>query len=338
MLIEENISLKRYNTFGLDYQAKGIIHIENERDMNNIRGELEKYQSFLVIGGGSNLLFTGDFEGVLLHPVIGGINTEKTENSDTIISAGSGIKWDNLVEWTVGNNLYGLENLSLIPGNVGASPVQNIGAYGTEISEKIEKVETIRLSDLARVSFSNDECGFEYRYSIFKGPEKRRYLVTRVFFRLSNIPRFNLEYGPVRDEVEKIGKITLRNVREAVISIRRSKLPDPGITGNAGSFFKNPVVPDEVARDLKKEYPGIPLYKARPGYSKIPAGWLIEQCGWKGKRIGDAGVHIKQALVIVNHGNATGMEIYNLSESLKDAVKGRFGISLEREVEIIGAI
>lgn len=338
MLFEENASLKKYNTFGLDYKASRIYHPGDESEIIQILPDIDYSRSILILGGGSNLLFTGDFNGALIHPVIGGIKAEYSEGDSVIVSAGSGINWDNFVEWTIRNGFYGLENLSLIPGNVGASPVQNIGAYGAEIRDSIVKVDTVRVPDGKRVTFTNEECGFAYRYSIFKGPEKGRYIVTRVHFRLSRAPRLILGYGSVKEEAEKLGELTPENIRNAVISIRRSKLPDPEITGNAGSFFKNPVVENSFAGKLKIQYPHIPVYPEKPGYTKIAAGWLIEQCGWKGKKAGEAGVHDKQALVIVNYGDATGKDIYELSESVRASVKIKFGINLDREVEVVGSI
>lgn len=338
MLVEENTSLKKYNTFGLDYRAGRIIHPESIAEIISISKKYPEFQPVLILGGGSNLLFTDDFNGTIIHPLISGINIETSDRDSVVVSAGSGINWDSLVEWTVEREFYGLENLSLIPGSVGASPVQNIGAYGTEVRDTIVKVETIRLSDGAEVSFNNEDCGFAYRYSIFKGPEKGKYIVTRVHYRLSLKPKLNLGYGSVNDEVERLGEATLSNVRQAVINIRRNKLPDPAETGNAGSFFKNPVVLSSFAESLKNEFPGIPLYPDRQGYTKIAAGWLIEQCGFKGKRMGDAGVHQKQSLVLVNFGNATGKDILTLSESIRASVKGKFDIGLEREVEIAGPI
>lgn len=338
MKIEENISLKKYNTFGLGYQAKRIIHPSNEEETIQAVTKLSEKEPFLILGGGSNLLFTGDYNGTLIHPVIEGIKI-LSENSDSIIiSAGAGINWDNLVDWTVKNGFYGLENLSLIPGNVGASPVQNIGAYGTEVRDYVEMVDAIRIPDGKKVRFSNSECCFAYRYSIFKGPEKGRYLVTRVHFRLSKKFRLNLDYGSVKDEVARLGKENQANVRLAVINIRKKKLPDPELIGNAGSFFKNPLVNEEFATRIKKVYPEVPSFPADDGNVKIAAGWLIEQCGWKGKRDGDAGVHDRQALVLVNHGKASGKDICNLSELVKKSVKDKFGINLEPEVEIIHTI
>jgi UDP-N-acetylmuramate dehydrogenase len=338
MLTEENISLKPYNTFGLNYIADRIIHLHDDSDIRSVAKEIHSYKPYLILGGGSNLLFTGDFKGTLIHPVIGGIRILKHDNNSVIISAGSGIRWDDLVAWTVENGFYGLENLSLIPGNTGAAPVQNIGAYGVEVRRTIDRVETIRLADGKQVIFSNDDCGFDYRYSIFKGPEKGNYIVTRVFFRLSIEAELNLEYGGVKEEVLKLGETSLKNVRSAIIRIRKNKLPDPNVTGNAGSFFKNPVVPDTIAEKLRMEFPLMPQYPERKGFTKLAAGWLIQQCGLKGKRSGDAGVHENQALVLVNYGNATGKDIYSLSETVRQSVKDKFGLDLEREVEIVGSI
>jgi UDP-N-acetylmuramate dehydrogenase len=230
------------------------------------------------------------------------------------------------------------ENLSLIPGNVGAAPVQNIGAYGAEVRNVIEKVRAISLRDGSVKEFNNDECKFGYRDSIFKNELKGKYLITKVYFKLSAKPKVSLEYGSLKDEMNKLGSISLGNVRKIVISTRQNKLPDPAQICNAGSFFKNPVVQSAVADDLKAKYPKIPVFKDVSGSVKIAAGWLIEQCGWKGKKCGDAGVHDKQALVIVNYGNATGRQLYDLSEQIKKSVEEKFGISLEREVEIVGII
>ena len=338
MLIEENISLRPYNTFGLNYKAERIIHLHDDSDIRSVSKTINNNKPYLILGGGSNLLFTGNYNGTLIHPMSGGVRILKHDNNSVFISAGAGIRWDDLVAWTVENGFYGLENLSLIPGNTGAAPVQNIGAYGVEVRNAIDRIETIRLADGKQVIFSNEDCGFDYRYSIFKGPEKGNYVVTRVFFRLSTDAELNLGYGGVKEEVLKLGEITLKNVRSAIIRIRKNKLPDPYVTGNAGSFFKNPVVPDEAAEKLRKEFPLMPQYPERKGFTKIAAGWLIEQCGLKGKRSGDAGVHEKQALVLVNYGHATGSDIYRLSESVRQSVKDQFGLDLEREVEIVGAI
>jgi UDP-N-acetylmuramate dehydrogenase len=339
MIIYKNISLKKYNTFGLEYIASCMIHAKTHKDVISLfRDNISWERPLLIMGSGSNILFTGDFKGTIIRPVFGGIKTEEQDKETVIISAGAGVNWDNLVEWTVNNGYYGLENLSLIPGLVGATPVQNIGAYGVEVKDSIIKVKTICINDGSKHIFSNNECEFGYRNSIFKTREKGKYLISRVYFKLSINPLLNLNYGSLKDEVDKLGRITLKNVRQAVIQIRRSKLPDPEIIGNAGSFFKNPVVSDTAAENLKKRFPQMPVYDYPSGSIKLAAGWLIDQCGWKGKRIGDAGVHDKQALVLVNYGNAMGKDIFDLSEKIKKSVSEKFGIELEREVEIAGTI
>jgi UDP-N-acetylmuramate dehydrogenase len=338
MRIERNISLKKYNTFGLDYKAMQLVHLETVNEASAFFRERKEKDKTFIIGGGSNLLFTGDFAGELIHAQFGGIRIESVEGSKIIVSAGAGVVWDSLVEWTVEKGFSGLENLSHIPGETGATPVQNIGAYGVEVKQNIEKVEAVSTADGSLHYFDQKECGFGYRYSIFKGSEKGKFLVTRVFFNLTTLPSFNLDYGMLREEVLKIGDISPINVRKAVISIRQSKLPDPEIMGNAGSFFKNPVVADSFGGELLKKFPGMPYYTEGPGMIKIPAAWLIDQCGWKGRRAGDAGVHEKQALIIVNYGNANGKEIFDLSEAIRNSVEVKFGISLEREVEVIDSI
>jgi len=337
-MIFENISLKKYNTFGLDYKADYLINIRTEEELISLfRGKSSLKQPLLILGGGSNILFTDDYRGTIIYPDIEGINIERAECGDgnVMVSAGAGVVWDKLVEWTVNNGFGGLENLSLIPGKVGATPVQNIGAYGVEVKDFIEKVRTISVSDGSLRIFSNEECEFGYRNSIFKNREKGKYLVTRVYFRLSDNPEVNLCYDSLKEEVSRLGPETLKNIRQAVINIRKSKLPDPEETGNAGSFFKNPVVAESLANDLRVKYPGMPVYDEKAGSKKLAAGWLIDRCGWKGKRINDAGVHPKQALVIVNYGKASGKEIFSLSEEIKKSVWEKFGIELEREVEVL---
>jgi UDP-N-acetylmuramate dehydrogenase len=336
MIIRGNISLKKYNSFGLDYKARYLIQAKTEKEATALfNGTIRLKGPILIMGGGSNLLFTDDYNGAIIIPGFKGIKTEEVSDGYVIISAGAGILWDNLVDWSVSNGYGGLENLSLIPGLVGAAPVQNIGAYGVEAKETIVKVKTISTHDGSIRFFTNTECGFGYRNSIFKNSEKGNFLVTRVYFRLKVNPEPDLSYGTLKDEIAKIGELSIKNIRQAVISIRRSKLPDPAIIGNAGSFFKNPVVDSAVADNLKKIFPELPCYKDHPGSIKLAAGWMIDQCGWKGKRIGDAGVHEKQALVLVNYGTATGKDIVDISEKIKISVFEKFGISLEREVEII---
>ncbi len=336
VMIQKNISLKSYNTFGLDYNALNLIALRTEeeaitflKDKNSVKGPVQ------VVGGGSNILFTRDYNGTILHPLMTELAVERTGNNYVIVSAGAGINWDKFVEWCVEKGFGGIENLSNIPGMVGASPVQNIGAYGIEAKDAIEKVKAIKISDGSIVEFSNRECHFNYRDSIFKNEYKGMYLVTMVYFRLNTRPILNMSYGSLKREVMKIGNPSLRNIRLAVINIRRQKLPDPAMIGNAGSFFKNPVMDSAFVSKLKKEYPQIPCYSNPSGGIKLSAGWLIDQCGWKGRQVGNAGVYCMHSLVLVNLGNATGKELYDLSESIRESVHEKFGIMLEREVEVI---
>lgn len=336
MKIFRDISLREYNTFGLDYRANCLISIKTEVEaISLLRNHKSLYNPILILGGGSNLLFTGDFNGTIIHPVIQGITIENKNNRHVLVSAGAGVIWDELVEWSVENGYGGLENLSLIPGFVGASPIQNIGAYGAEVKDTIDRVRTVKIDDGSVAEFTNNECHFAYRDSIFKKEYKGMYIVTRVYFRLNTRPLLNTGYGSLKDQVMNLGDCTLKNVRKAVIIIRQNKLPDTAVIGNAGSFFKNPVVDISFASELKRKYPDLHDYYDPSGGRKLAAGWLIDQCGWKGKRTGDAGVHDKQSLVLVNHGKATGEELYNLSEAIKESVFKKFGIALEREVEVI---
>jgi UDP-N-acetylmuramate dehydrogenase len=255
-----------------------------------------------------------------------------------VVSAGAGVEWDSFTEWAVSGGYGGAENLSCIPGSVGAVPVQNIGAYGAEASEIVYKVKAVSVDTGFIKEFTKEECRFGYRDSIFKKELKNRYIITEVSFSLSLRPELRTDYGSIREEVARLGPASLKTVREAVINIRKSKLPDPSATGNAGSFFKNPVVTKTVSDELVKRYPEIPVYKESSGGVKIAAGWLIERCGWKGKRYLNAGVHNKQALVLVNLGGATGKEIFDLSEKIRKSVFEEFGVNLEREVEVIGEL
>jgi len=339
MMIYKNLSLELYNTFGLDYHADLFISVGSEEEAIKLfKFKNEITEPVFILGGGSNLLFVSDFNGTIIHPSFEGINIEQETADYSIVSAGAGVVWDSFVAWAVDHGFGGIENLSLIPGLVGATPIQNIGAYGVEIKDCIYKIRAISLKEGKIREFSAAECGFGYRDSIFKRELKGKYLITKVFYKLSNQPELRIEYGSLHSEAEKLGSLSLKTIREAVVNIRRSKLPDPDIIGNAGSFFKNPVVSFDDSQKLKEKYPDIPLYIDPTGGIKLVAGWLIEQCGWKGKRIGDAGVHEKQALVIVNHGNATGKEIYDLSEKIRKSVLEKFGVMLEREVEVIGTI
>ena len=339
-MIYKNVPLKKYNTFGLDYMADCVIHIRTEKEAADLFiGNDLLQKPVLIVGSGSNLLFTANFHGTIIYPEIEGIRIEEEDmiNGYVIISAGAGVIWDDFVDWNVKKGFGGLENLSLIPGKVGATPVQNIGAYGVEAGDLIVRVNAISLDDGSDRTFLNNECEFGYRTSIFKKNDKNKYLITRVFYRLKINPAINIHYESLKEEVDKLGIEDIKNIRQAVINIRKSKLPDPELIGNAGSFFKNPVVPELAANLLKMRYPELPVYEDEPGFRKLAAGWLIDKCGWKGTRRGDAGVHHRQALVLINLGKATGIEIFNLSEEIRKSVNEEFGVNLEREVEVIGS-
>jgi UDP-N-acetylmuramate dehydrogenase len=338
-MIREKISLKRFNTFGLDYKADKLVTVTSEAEVSDMarRGDFTEGE-YLVIGGGSNLLFISDFHGTIIHPEIEGIIAKDNDKTSVTITAGAGVIWDSLVEWCVDHDLGGIENLSYIPGSTGAIPVQNIGAYGIEIKDCIHNITAVSLGSGEVREFTARECQFSYRESIFKGELKNKYLITGVSLNLTRNYRFKLNYGFLEAETAAIGEISLKNIRKAVINIRSRKLPDPSIIGNAGSFFKNPVVTVQKADEIKYNHPLIPVYDEPSGGKKLAAGWLIEQCGWKGKRIGDAGVHDKQALVLVNYGNAKGIDIFNLAEQIRKSVFEKFGIDLKLEVEVIGSI
>jgi UDP-N-acetylmuramate dehydrogenase len=336
MHTEKNYSLKPYHTFAVDALAKYFVRAESIKDISMILSDrIYKDERKLILGGGSNILFTKDYDGLVLNPAIKGISVIDKRSGYLIVKAGAGENWDEFVEWTVENNLGGLENLSLIPGNVGACPVQNIGAYGVEAGNLIERVECIDIMTGQELSFSGKECNFGYRSSIFKQEFRNRLIITAVYFKLAIDPVFVTHYGQLKQEIELLGGLSLIKVRQAVINIRQSKLPDPMEIPNAGSFFKNPVVDPDNARKLKSHYPEIVCFQEADGRVKIAAGWLIEYLGWKGKAYGGAGVHKKQALVLVNHNNATGNEILELAGLIYQSVKNEFGIELEFEVNVI---
>jgi UDP-N-acetylmuramate dehydrogenase len=336
MRIEQNYSLLKHNTFGLDVKTKYFVEYETESDLQNLLcDEYFFSQSFWHIGEGSNLLFLNDFDGIIVHSDIHGIEKIKEDAHSVWLKVGAGNNWDSLVAYSVENGWGGLENLSMIPGEVGASAVQNIGAYGAEVSERIEEVHAYSLETGEKRIFSSDECDYSYRNSFFKQPDnKGKYYVVHVVFKLSKQPEFRLDYGNIREYLA--GKpVSLQSVREAVIAIRESKLPDPKKTGNAGSFFVNPSISMNNFRELKKRYPEIPHYPADKDRVKIPAAWLIEQCGLKGKTVGGAAVHGKHALVIINQNHATGQEIASLAEEIMKDVKKKFTIELQPEVNYI---
>jgi len=336
MIFFENYSLREHNTFRIDVKTKRFIEYADINELKQILSNPALCKlPLLPIGRGSNLLFTKDFDGTILHSSIKHIIIE-TETDDYVdLKVGSGVIWDDFVVYCTEQDWRGAENLSLIPGETGAASVQNIGAYGTEIKDIIRKVDAIEIATGKELTFENKDCRYAYRSSIFKNDLKNKVIVTNVYFRLHKIIPFNLSYGTIEAEAKKFGEINIANVRKAVISIRESKLPDPNLTGNAGSFFINPVIDIDFYRALLRQYPEMPHYPQSPDSVKIPAGWLIEQCGWKGKQIGHAAVHDRQALVLVNKGGATGEEIFRLSEMIQDSVKDKFGIEILPEVNIL---
>ena len=336
MVTINNYNIKNDTTFSIDAIVKTFIIADSIADLQSIRKQgLFENQKHLIIGGGSNLLFCHYFDGTIIKPAMKGIEIIETSNDSVIVEAQAGEPWDNLVAYCVENNLYGLENLSYIPGNVGASPVQNIGAYGVEVCQSIYQVETMEISTGEIHRFSNEECKFGYRDSIFKHEYSGKHIVCSVQFQLSKIPAFNTGYKDIAAYFKDKKELTLSNVRNAVIEIRKNKLPDPEITGNAGSFFKNPVVSLTKYKKLEELYPDIVKYALADGSMKIAAGWLIDRAGWKAYRSGDAGVHPNQALCLINYENATGRDIANLSNQIRESVKELFGIELEPEVLIL---
>ncbi len=336
--LSHNLSLKEYNTFGLDVKAGYFLSIQSADDLISFFSDNKQFrqEKRLILGGGSNLLFLEDFQGLIIYPRMKGIDI-KSENEDTIeVEVGAGEVWDDFVALCVEKGWGGVENLSLIPGNVGSVPVQNIGAYGMEAETSIFKVNALNLQDLSKRVFTHDECHFGYRNSCFKNEFKDLFMISSVVFLLKKKYKLNFSYGALQLETAKIGPLNLKNLRQAVISIRESKLPDPKKNGNAGSFFKNPFISSELSEKMRNQYPEIPLYPCPDGIFKTSAAWLIERAGWKGKSYKNAAVHDKQALVIVNKGNATGEEIFELSEQIRQDVNSKFGILLELEVNIIG--
>lgn len=340
MQVHQNISLKQFNTFGIEAKAKLFADFSSLEKLQAIlfyTQQLMPNSSKLILGGGSNLLFTKDVDGLVLKNEIGGIETVKEDDEFVYLRAGAGVVWHNFVQHCVEQNLGGAENLSLIPGNVGASPMQNIGAYGVEIKDVFEELEAYHINDKAVVKFSKEECAFGYRESVFKRQYKNQFIILNVTYKLRKQPLFNTSYGAINQELEKMGakELSVKDISQAVINIRTSKLPDPKQIGNAGSFFKNPTVSKEKYDELRSSFPGIVAYANADGSMKLAAGWMIEQCGWKGYRKGDAGCHAKQALVLVNYGAATGKEIFDLSTEILQSVQAKFGVELEREVNIV---
>jgi UDP-N-acetylmuramate dehydrogenase len=332
----QNHPLKDYNTFGLNVTANQFYQVDTIEELSeaikNIKSEKMQH---LILGGGSNILFTSNYNGAIIHPSIDGVETIDDNEKYILLRVGAGVEWDSLVEQTVSMGLCGLENLSLIPGKVGAAPIQNIGAYGVEAKDSIEKVDGIFIDTLEHFSLNNAECKFGYRNSVFKNKLKGKVVVTHVTFRLSKECNLVTHYGNLEVEIDKLGSKTLQNVRQAVINIRNAKLPDPKEFGNAGSFFKNPVVDIALVEALQEKYTHVPFYPVNDNLVKLPAGWLIEKSGWKGKRVGNVGVHKDQALVIVNFGNATGQEIVELAHQVRQSIMEMFNVSLEMEVNVV---
>lgn len=339
MQFQENYPLKPHNSFGIDVQARYFALFQSVENLNALAeyafpGQI--VQPDLVLGGGSNILLTRDLPGWVFHNQIKGISLESESEDGFIVSVGAGENWHGFVQYCIEQGWAGLENLSLIPGSVGAAPMQNIGAYGVELKDCFYDLEAWHRGERKTERFDAADCAFGYRESVFKGKWKDQFIITKVRFRLKRKPEYHISYGAIQQELEKMGvqELSIRVVADAVIRIRESKLPDPKKTGNAGSFFKNPSVPGDVFEKLKQTFPNMVAYPNEDSTWKLAAGWLIEQCGWKGYREGDAGCHAQQALVLVNYGNATGKEILSLAQRISVSVMEKFGVELEREVNV----
>ncbi|MFD1628445.1 UDP-N-acetylmuramate dehydrogenase [Pseudopedobacter beijingensis] len=336
--IQRNISLKPYNTFGIDVKAAYLVEITKKEDLQTLFSDSELMKlNRLVIGGGSNVLFTQDFEGLIIKMGINFIQQHEVDATEVLVQAGAGVVWNDLVKYCVANGFTGIENLSLIPGSVGASPVQNIGAYGVEIKDVFESCEAFDIATGTFKIFTKEDCEFGYRDSIFKQRLKNKYIITSVSYKLSHQPNINTSYGAIEAELKTRGIVnpTIKDVSDVVSTIRVSKLPDPSTIGNAGSFFKNPIVKKEKVEELLVKFPDLVHYNVDKKNVKLAAGWLIEQCGWKGKVVGNTGTWKNQALVLVNHGGATGEEVFNFSDLIISSVANKFDVFLEREVNVI---
>jgi UDP-N-acetylmuramate dehydrogenase len=338
MDIRKNHPLAPLTTFKVQASAETYIRFAAEDEiLDFLACQPLANRRWMVLGGGSNLLFVEDFDGVLLHPALQGTAVLQARHGHVLVKAMAGEKWDDLVALAVANGWGGVENLSHIPGSVGASAVQNIGAYGVEVKDVIERIEAISIPERRMVTIRPQDCGFAYRYSHFKGPWQGRFLITAVVFRLCRQPALVTHYPGVLQAVEQIGALNLKNLRKAIVAIRQGKLPDPARLGNAGSFFKNPVVSQTLLDGLLHDFPDLPRYPQGAKGQKLAAAWLIEKCGWKGRAVGQAAVHDRQALVLVNRGGATGREIFDLSEAVRRSVYQKFGVELEREVLVVGS-
>ena len=337
MRVEENKSLKNLNTFGIDCKAHYFVSVTTIEELKQALS-LKTSERLFILGGGSNMLLTGNLDAFVLHINIKGIEILKETETEVLVKAMAGENWHEFVQYCIANDFGGLENLSLIPGNVGTAPIQNIGAYGVELKDTFESCNTVEIETLKEKEFTKVECAFEYRNSIFKNEGKEKYIITSVTFKLTKKNhKTSISYGDIQKVLndKKIETPTIKDISEAVIAIRQSKLPDPKVLGNSGSFFKNPVIDSETFQEFRRNFPEAPFYEVSPTEFKIPAGWLIEKAGFKGQRFGDVGVHKNQALVLVNYGGGTGQEIYDLSTKIIDAVLTTYNIELEREVNIL---
>jgi UDP-N-acetylmuramate dehydrogenase len=337
MQIEKNKSLKEFNTFGIDCKAMYFFSVSTIDELKELL-QHDDHQRKFILGGGSNVLFTRDLDELVIHIDLKGISIIQEDDDHIILEIMAGENWHDLVEYCIDHDYGGIENLSLIPGNVGTAPIQNIGAYGVELKDVFVSCKTISLSSFTEKEFQKDACNFDYRDSIFKSDERGKYIITSVVLRLTKRNHvINADYGAIQQLLKERGitNPTIRDISETVIAIRSSKLPDPKILGNGGSFFKNPVVDESIFKDLERSYPNLPYYRISENSYKIPAGWLIEQSGFKGKRFGEVGVHKDQALVLVNYGNAVGNDIKELAFTIQKEIKIKFGILLEPEVNII---
>ena len=335
--IQENVSLKNFNTFGIDVSARYFVEIGHEDELVELFMDPQWLQmERLVLGGGSNMLFVNDFDGLVIRMNIRGIE-HRINHNEVFVEAGAGEVWNDLVNFCVAREYAGIENLSLIPGSVGASPIQNIGAYGVELKDVFYSCQAFEIATGTFKKFTNEDCRFGYRDSIFKNELKEKYIITSVKFKLSLIPNLNLKYGAIEQELTNRGitNPTIKDISQVVSRIRVSKLPDPSTIGNAGSFFKNPVITADQFEHVRSKFPEVVNYPAGNDLVKLAAGWLIEQCGWKGKVVGHTGTWKNQALVLVNHGEATGEEVYSFSSQIIDSVYRKFGVLLDREVNII---
>lgn len=333
----ENYALQEHNTFGVDVKTKYFFEFTELEDLDVfLQSEKTwKEEKILLLGEGSNILFLNNFDGLIIHPNIPGLQIVNEDRQNVWVEVGAGESWDEFVTYCVDSHFGGVENLAFIPGKVGAAPVQNIGAYGQELQDVVQTVKGYDLDKHQFIEYSNEECRFSYRNSIFKSLLKNRFVILSVVFRLDKFPEFQLDYKKLKQKVTECGKINLQNIKQAVVDIRSDKLPDVGVIGSAGSFFKNPIVDVEIAKKIEGEFKEMPVFLSGEGKAKLAAGWLIDKAGWKGYREGDLGVHEKQALILVNYGNATGQDIYNLSEKIKESVFEKFGVDLEREVNCV---